>query len=153
MAITSLNINRIRGHFDEIKILLTKLGLHTLALNEIKIDPLYPKELTSIHGREQVRLERSNHGGGVAIYIKVNIRFKHRNDIPNNGLETICIEVEPPKAKSFLLLAWYRPPSDTIETFDKMEKVLSYLDTEGKELILLGDTICEFGSKENGSLD
>ena len=152
MAITSLNINGMRGHFDEIKILLPKLGIHILALNEIKIDPLYPKELTCIPGYEQVRLERSNHGGGVAIYIKDNIRFKHRNDISTNGLETICIEVEPPKAKSFLVLAWYRPPSDTIETFDKMEKVLSYLDTEGKELILLGDTNCDFGSKEHGRL-
>ena len=30
-----------------------------------------------------------------------------------------------------------------------METVLSYLDTEGKELILLGDTNCDFSSKEN----
>ena len=88
----------------------------------------------------------------MVVGLQDNIRFKHRNDIPTNGLETICIEVEPPKAKSFLVLAWYRPPSDTIETFDKMEKVLSYLDTEGKELILLGDTNCDFGSKENGRL-
>ena len=48
-----------------------------------------------------------------------------------------------------LVLAWYRPPSDTSETFDKMKKVLSYLDTERKELILLGDTNCDFSSKEN----
>ena len=106
MAIASLNINGIRGHFDEIKFLLLQLGIHIMALNEIKIDPLYPKELTCIPGYEQVRLERSNHGGGVAIYIKDSIRFKHRNDIPTNGLETICIEVEPPKAKSFLILSW-----------------------------------------------
>ena len=26
--------------------------------------------------------------------------------IPTNGLETDCIEAEPPKAKSFLVLAW-----------------------------------------------
>ena len=121
-------------------------------MNEIKIDPLYPTELTCIPGYEQVRLERSNHGGVVAIYIKDSIRFKHRNDLPPNGLELICIEVEPPKAKSFLVLAWYRPPSDTVETFEKMEKVVSYLDKEGKELILLGDTNCDFGNKEKDHL-
>ena len=60
---------------------MTQLGLHILALNETKIDPLYPKELTCIPGYEQVRLERSNHGGGVAIYFKDNIRFKHRRMI------------------------------------------------------------------------
>ena len=106
-----LNVNGIRGHFDEIKFLLFQLGTHILALNKIKIDPLYPKELTCIPSYEQLRLERSNHGGGVDIYIKDSIRFKHRNDIPTNGLETICI-----------VLAWYRPPSDMVETFDKMEK-------------------------------
>ena len=104
-----------------------------MAVNEISVDHLHPKELTCIPGYEQVRLERSNHGGGVAIYIKDNIRFKNRNDIPTNGLETACIEVEPPKAKSILVLAWYRPSIDTTETFDKMEKLLSYLDKEGKE--------------------
>ena len=93
-----------------------------------------------------MRLERSSYGGEVAIYIKDNIRFKYRNDIPTNGIEAMCIEVEPPKASSFLVLAWYRPPSDTIKTFDKMEKVLYFLDTEGK------DTKCDFGSKENGRL-
>ena len=63
MAITSLNVNGIRGLSEEIKILLTTLGLHILALNEINIDPLYPKELTCIPDYKQVRLERSSHGG------------------------------------------------------------------------------------------
>ena len=152
MALASLNINSIRGHFDEIKFLLIQLRIHILALNEIKSDPLYPTELTCIPGYEQVRLERSSHGGGVAIYIKDSIRFKHRNDLPPNGLELIFIEVEPPKAKSFLALAWYRPPSDTVETFEKMEKIVSYLDKESKELTPLGDTNCDFGNKEKDHL-
>ena len=61
------------------------------------------RELTSIARNEQARLERSNHGGGVAIYIKDNIRFNQRNDIPTNGLETVRIEVEPLNVKSFSL--------------------------------------------------
>ena len=84
--------------------------------------------------------------------IKDSIRFKHRNDLPPIGLELICIEVEPPKAKSFLVLAWHRPPSDTVETFEKMAKIVSYLDKEGKELIILGDTNCDFGNKEKDHL-
>ena len=79
-------------------------------------------------------------------------RFKHRNDLSPNGLGLICIEVEPPKAKSVLVLAWYRPPSDTFETFEKMEKIVSYLDKESKEFILLGDTNCDFGNKEKDHL-
>ena len=75
MAIASLNANGKRGHFHEIKFLLIQFKIHILALNETKIDPLYLTELTCIPGYEQVRLERSTHGGGVAIYIKVIIRF------------------------------------------------------------------------------
>ena len=69
------------------------------------------------------------------------IQYKRRPDIPSDDLELICIEVEPPKSKSFLVLAWYRPPSDPVGSFNKLEKVLSFLDKEGKEIILLGTLI------------
>ena len=71
-----------------------------------------------------------------------------RSDVPDDDLEIICIEVEPPKSKPFLVLAWYRPPSDPVASFDKLEKVLSYLDKEGKEIILLGDTNCDLTTKQ-----
>ena len=48
-----------------------------------------------------------------------------------------------PKSATPLVLAWYRPPSDPIRTFEKLETVLSFLDNEGKEKILLGDTNCD----------
>ena len=71
-----------------------------------------------------------------------------RPDVPVDDLEIICIEVEPPKSKPFLVLAWYKPPSDPVASFDKLEKVLSYLDKEGKETILLGDTNCDLTIKQ-----
>ena len=64
---------------NQIKTLPIQLGLHILALNEIQIDPLYPKELTCKPDCEQVRLDESNHGGGAAIYIKDSIMFNHKN--------------------------------------------------------------------------
>ena len=70
-----------------------------------------------------------------------------RLDIPIDG-QLICIEVEPPKSKSFLVLAWYHPPSDPVGSFNKLEKVLSFLDKEGKEIILLGDTNCDLTPKQ-----
>ena len=53
------------------------------------------------------------------------------------------MEIQPPKSKSYLVVSWYRPPSDPVDSFNKVEKVLSYLDKEGKEIILLGDTNCD----------
>ena len=48
-----------------------------------------------------------------------------------------------PKSKPYFNISWYIPPRDSVGTFDKIEKVLSYLDKEGKETILLGDTNCD----------
>ena len=75
-----------------------------------------------------------------------------RSDVSVDDLEIICIEVEPPKSKPFLVLAWYRPPSDPVASFDKLEKVLSYVDKEGKEIILLGDTNCDLTIKQADQL-
>ena len=113
MAIASLNINGLRSHLDEVQLLIRDLGIQILALNETKLDPEFPKELTSVSGYQQGHLERICNGGGVSIYIRDSV--KRRLDIPNDDLELICIEVEPPNSKSFLVLAWYRPPSDLLD--------------------------------------
>ena len=60
--------------------------------------------------------------------------------------------MEPPKNKPVLVLAWYRLPSDPVSSFDKLEKVLSYLDKEGKEIVLLGDTNCNLTTKQADQL-
>ena len=119
------------------------LEVHILALNETKIDPGYPCELAAIAGYQKERLERSARGGGVFIYVRDFIRFNRRINVPIEDLELICIEILPKNCNSFLVLAWYRPPSDPIRTFEKLENTLSFLDNEGKEISLLGDTNCD----------
>ena len=143
MAIASLNVNSLRKHFDEIENTLFNLGIHILALNETNLDDKHPEELTDITGYQQVRLDRTRNGGGVSIYIRESIKFRTRSDIPKNDLELICIEIEPPKSKPFLILAWYRPPNAPVDIFFKLEKVTSYFDREEKEIILLGDINCD----------
>ena len=150
MAIASLNVNGLRSHLDEVKLLTNDLGIHILALNETKLDPNYPQELTHFQGYQQERRERTCNGGGVSIYIRDSIKYKKRSDVPIDDLEIICIEVEPPKSMSFLVLAWYRPPSCPVESFNKLEKILSFLDKENKEIILLGDTNCDLSPKPAG---
>ena len=44
MAIASLNINGIRNHLDEVKLMMKRLGIHILALNETKLDNSVPKK-------------------------------------------------------------------------------------------------------------
>ena len=152
MAIASLNINGIPSHLDEVKLMMKRLGIHILALKETKLDNSVPKELTKVSGYQQIRLYRTSHGGGISIYVRDSINFKPRDDIPIDGLELICIETEPRKSKPFLVIAWYRPPSDLVGSFDKLEKALAFLDREGKEVILLGDTNCDLTGRSSDQL-
>ena len=66
-----------------------------------------------------------------------------RNDIPTTDLELLCIEITPTKAKPLIIISWYRHPSDTVKSFNKLEHILQFLDLEGKEIVLLGDANCD----------
>ena len=138
----------LRSHFDEVQLLIRSQGIHLLALNKTKLDPNYPKDLTNIPGYHQEHRDRTRNGGGVSIYIRDTIKYTLRSDVPTDDLEIICIEINPSKSKSFLILAWYRPPSGPVSSFHKLEKVLLHLDREGKEIILLGDTNCDLSIKQ-----
>ena len=147
MSIPSLNIYGLRTHIDEVALLMQNLGIYIFALCETKLGPSFPGGLTAINGYEQECLDQTCHGGGVSIYIRNSINYKRRTDLPRDDLELICIEVLPSRNKPFLLLAWYRPPSDTVGTFHNLDKVLAFLDSEDKEIILLGDTNCDLTNK------
>ena len=133
MSSASLNINGLRSHLDEIQLTMKRLGIHILALNETKVVSSIPKELTTISGYQQMHRDRTCHGGGISMYIRDSVKVKPRDDIPADMLDFMCIDIEPLKNKPFLVIAWYRPPSEPVGSFDKLDKVLDYLDREGKE--------------------
>ena len=123
------------------------MGIDILALNETKLDHLIEQQLTEVTGYKQLRLDRSRSGGGISLYVRETLKFLIRNDIPGDGIELLCIEIQPLKCKPFLFLAWYRPPNDPVCTFYKFERVLSYLDKENKEIILMGDINCDLSQE------
>ena len=44
-------------------------------------------------------------------------------------------------------MAWYRSPSASIDSFEQLEAVLSFLAQEEHEIILVGHTNCDFSFK------
>ena len=153
MVIASLNINSLPAHIDEIKILLQEQNIHILALNETKIDADFLSEPLKVKGYQFDRYDRKRNGGGVAFYIRESLEVDIREDLPVSSLELRCIEVKPVRAKPFFVVSWYRPPPDLTETFDKFEEVLKCLESEGKEIILLGDTNCDVTSIYSPQID
>lgn len=129
---------------DEVRQLAKNERIDIFAINETKIDDKVKDQLVDIDEFDLKRLDRDRHGGGVALYIRNTVSFKLRDDLPNKSLELICIEIEPPNTRPFIIFAWYRPPNVSISCFESLEENLRFLDRENKEIIILGDTNCDF---------
>ena len=126
-------------------------GLHLLSLNETKIDDTLSDNLFKIEGYIFRRLDRNRHGGGIAFFCRDAFKCDIRKDIPKSNLEIVSAQITPPRASPFIILSWYRPPNEPFETFDKLEQVLRFFEAEGKEIILLGDTNCDFSTETAGT--
>jgi exonuclease III len=104
-----------------------------------------------INGYDIVRKDRNRHGGGVAIYITNSINFTIRDDLTDDNLETITLEISKPKAKPFLINSWYKAPNTTLEIFNAFEDLITRMDSENKEIILLGDYNCDWSRLDSNS--
>ena len=142
LAIVSLNVNSLLLHIDEIKNLVKEKSIHVLTLSKTKLDDKIALDLLQSDGYTLYRDDRTRNGVGVAVYVSDSLNHLRRNDFPERALETISIEVEPRGARPFVVLAWYCPPSEPIETFTKLEKNVDVFDRENKEILIVGDTNC-----------
>ena len=98
--------------------------LEVLVINESKLDNTITDGEIHIPGYVLIRKDRNRQGGGVALYIKENISFSDRHDLAPARLEIICVEINLPYNRSFLVSTWYRPPSSNINLFEDYAKFL-----------------------------
>ena len=113
------------------------------ALCETRLDNTFTDSAVSIEGYTLVGRDRCRSGGGVAMYVRNVIDYKIRSDLSDPDLEFLCIEIQKPKAKPFLLSNWHRPPNSPIELFDKFEAFLGKIEAENVESNILGDINCD----------
>ena len=88
----------------------------------------------SIEGYDIYRHDRDSSGGGVAVYVKDTLTYHKRDDITDPNLEIIGIEIVPKNAKSYIVLYWYRPPTENtdVTSFEVLTRIIQKLDAEGK---------------------
>ena len=119
-----------------------------MKLDFMKLLPIM--RLVYIDGYNIVRRDRllnGRNGGGVCFYIRSNINLTVRTDLVFDQLESLSIEINKPRSKSFIVATWYRPPNSSFELFSDFESLVGKLDAEGKEYYLMGDLICNICSR------
>lgn len=144
--VASLNITSLIKHIDELRIFMFDQVLDILAINETRLDQSISDTAINLPGYRLVRSDRNRRGGGVCIYIRETIQHRIRNSFEFQTAEAICLEIQKPNSRPFVILACYRPPNYLIEDpfFDSLESLTSQIDTENKDLILMGDLNCDY---------
>ena len=141
--IAFVNIVSLTKYLDELRLRMQSQTLDILALSETRLDNTFTDSAVSIEGYTLLRRDRCRSGGGVAMFIRNVIEHKTRSDLSDPDLEFLCIEIQKPKAKPFLLSNWYRPPNSPTELFDKFEVLLGKIEAENIESNILGDINCD----------
>ena len=136
-------------HIEEFRIYVRTRQFDITSVNETMLDNSIFNTEIAVHGYELVRNDRHRHGGGVALYIRDSINYKIRNDLAIASLETVTVEIFKPKAKSFLINTWYRPPNTPIDLFEDYEICIKKMDAEDKEPICIGDFNCDCLLRKN----
>ena len=121
---SSLNINNLSKHIDELQILMKDANFDVLAINETKLDQFDPDSIINIDGYTCVRKDRNKDGGGVCIYLRNTINFIRKPCFEQDGLEMISLEISKPNSSPFLFTAWYRPPKTSLELFHQFKSFL-----------------------------
>ena len=122
-----------------------------LQINESKLDSTVHNDEVYIPGFEIVRKDRKvngRNGGGVCTYLRTNLIYQIRNDI-NNNLKCLFVEISKPRSTSFVVGTWCRPSSLPLNLCSEFEKVIAKIDTNNKELYLLGDFNCNLLPETN----
>lgn len=78
----------------------------------------------------------------MCFFVKNSINFSTRHDLNVDDLENLCVEIQNPRSKPFLVVTWYRPPDSLTGIFESFEILLRKLDSFNIEYHLLGDINC-----------
>ena len=141
----------LRKHKVEVEELLHDYQLDILGLNETRLSKDTCDNKVSIEGYDIYKHDSDSSGTGVAVYLKDTLAYHKKDGIRDPNLEIIGIEIVPKNPKSYIVLCWYRPPTENtdVTTFEVLTRIIQKLDAEGKEIIFTGDTNCDYKKQKD----
>ncbi len=83
-------------------------------------------------------------GGGCCIRdTRDVINYELMHELAQDPLQWLCIKIQKPKSKPFIVGTWYRPPSSTTDIMNKFELLIKKLETLDTEINIIGDFNCD----------
>lgn len=147
----SLNIVSLPLHLEELRIWSDEKDLDIIALNETRLDKSISNSFIKLNNYGVVRRDRNRNGGGVCIFVHDKNNYILRSElVRSDEIEAICIEIIKPNSKPFAVIAAYRPPNqDPDFFFQNISSIIEELDSEEKEIYLVGDLNCNLLATAN----
>ena len=137
-------------HLEELRLFCADHNPHIICLNETKINDEISEEILTIDGFQNIiQTDGTRYGGGVAVYVKNDIKFSERSDL-DSDLESVSIELRINYSKPFIATTIYKPEGK-VEIYEEIESLICKLDTEDKECILTGDMNCNMLNPQNNN--
>ena len=139
ISIVHNNIGSLQNKVPFIEAELTRFDIITLS--ETWLYEGFPNEKLLITGyHPPLRLDRENQSahGGVAIYVRENMYYKHRADLHVPGLEAIWIEVDINR-ETMLVGCFYRAPSELVGYYDLIDESIRLALQSPHKVFILGD--------------
>ena len=115
LCICSHNVNHLSNNIGELKLFLQcdNLKIDVCGLNETFLTDRDHDDMFNIQGYQTIREDRTySRGGGLFVYIRNEINYKHRQDLEAPADETteiVWVELMISN-KSLLIAQVYRPP-------------------------------------------
>ena len=135
-----LNINRLMGKLDQVKLCLNEQKPDIFGLCETFLTDKVDEKMIQHDGYVLERRDRvDKSGGGILCFVKDELGYKRRLDLEDETIEIVWLEVVYACSRNILIGFVYRPPNSTISWFNAFSANLEKAYLEAKEIILMGD--------------
>ena len=102
--------------------------------------PVATATVTGYH--EPLRLDRTSHGGGIAVWIRQDLAFKQLDHLATNNHEMVWFCLTLSSGEKVVFCALYRPGScsdSDVQLLEYLDRNLDCARRSGKHIILAGD--------------
>jgi len=149
-----LNINGLRGKFDEVQDFLSNHRVAVLVLSETNLNEHVNSNLFIINNYNIIRQDRekTKHGGGMVAYIHHSIKYEILQipiGTPGN-MERLSIRIKiGTGVQPIIITTVYSPPKDSKPKFiDALRSTTAFLQQYKTELLFFGDYNIDLMSRD-----